>query len=526
MRSLTLKEEVRVFTVKYKADSSVERYKARLVEKAFTQTLGVDYQETFSPVAKLNIVSVLLSLAVNMDCMIHQLDVKNAFLNGNLEDERLKALLAREFETKDLGTLRYFLGMEVARPSEGIVINQRKCILDLLSKTGMTGCKPSETLMKANLKLQKECSLVNKEQYQSWAGELIAMRSTTGYYSLVWRNLVTWRSKKQAVVSRSSAEVDIRAIALGICEGVWLQRLLTELEDATTQHMVVRIYDDEGVQAAELIGCAQILLSELEPGGKVKDVWLNLVKDLEIQRYTKYRGQVHLELFYCPFGMENSFKNPFSSDISMTSLERVLKNGGANGTDGIENEKADTHKKREAIIRVLSVTVISAGDLPIVDLMGKSDPYAVLTMKKSDAINRTRVVNNSSNPVWNQTFDFVFEDGLHDMLILEVWDHDTFGKVPSSENSASSTQVSCENRFIPTPHISVNHSSQRMLKLLFQYPPAYDIICLIEKTIPVIDCFLDHSTMLQSRFPVAFVRTRAIKSEQQQSFPSPRAQSY
>ncbi|MBA0583681.1 hypothetical protein Gorai_014528, partial [Gossypium raimondii] len=153
---------------------------------------------------------------------------------------------------------------------------------------------------------------------------------------------------------------------------IWNEHYEFIIEDATTQHLVVRIYDDEGVQASEFIGCAQVLLSELEPG-KVKDVWLNLVKDLEIQRDSKYRGQVHLELLYCPFGMENSFTNPFSSDFSMTSLERVLKNG-ANGTDDIENEKAVTHKKREIIIRgVLSVTVISAEDLPIVDLMGKAD---------------------------------------------------------------------------------------------------------------------------------------------------------
>ncbi|KAA3470606.1 synaptotagmin-5-like [Gossypium australe] len=208
---------------------------------------------------------------------------------------------------------------------------------------------------------------------------------------------------------------------------IWNEHYEFIIEDATTQHLVVRIYDDEGLQASEFIGCAQVLLSELEPG-KVKDVWLNLVKDLEIQRDSNYRGQVHLELLYCPFGMENSFTNPFSSDFSMTSLERVLKNG-ANGTDDIENEKAVTHKKREIIIRgVLSVTVISAEDLPIVDLMGKADPYVVLTMKKSELKNQTRVVNDSLNPVWNQTFDFVVEDGLHDMLILEVWDHDTFGK--------------------------------------------------------------------------------------------------
>lgn len=41
-------------------------------------------------------------------------------------------------------------------------------------------------------------------------------------------------------------------------------------------------------------------------------------------------------------------------------------------------------------------------------------------------------MNESLNPVWNQTFDFVVEDGLHDLLIVEVWDHDTFGKVKMS----------------------------------------------------------------------------------------------
>ncbi|KAJ6355133.1 hypothetical protein OIU77_005679 [Salix suchowensis] len=88
-----------------------------------------------------------------------------------------------------------------------------------------------------------------------------------------------------------------------------------------------------------------------------------------------------------------------------------------------------TQKRREVIVRgVLSVTVISADDLPMVDLMGKADPFVTVTMKKSEMTNKTRVVNNCLNPVWNQTFDFVVEDGLHDMLVIEVWDHDTFGK--------------------------------------------------------------------------------------------------
>ncbi|KAL1563439.1 Synaptotagmin-5 [Salvia divinorum] len=208
---------------------------------------------------------------------------------------------------------------------------------------------------------------------------------------------------------------------------VWNEHFEFVIEDLATQHLTVKIYDDEGLQAAELIGAAQVQLSELQPG-KVKDVWLKLVKDLEIQRDTKNRGEVHLELLYCPNGMQNGLINPFAQKYSMTSLEKVFKNGSDGGNNINENGGEGTNGSVVIVRGVLSVTVISAEDLEPADLMGKADPYVVLTMKKTGSKNKTRVVDECLNPVWNQTFDFVVEDGLHDMLTLELWDHDTFGK--------------------------------------------------------------------------------------------------
>ena len=63
-------------TVKYKLDGTLDRYKARLVAKGFTQKYGMDYKETFAPVAKLNTVRVLLSVATNLDWPFLQMDIK------------------------------------------------------------------------------------------------------------------------------------------------------------------------------------------------------------------------------------------------------------------------------------------------------------------------------------------------------------------------------------------------------------------------------------------------------------------
>ncbi|GLT72996.1 hypothetical protein SLA2020_448860 [Shorea laevis] len=203
---------------------------------------------------------------------------------------------------------------------------------------------------------------------------------------------------------------------------VWNEHFEFIVEDASTQHLTVRVFDDEGIQAPELIGCAQVPLKDLKPGA--------------------------LELLYCPFGTEISFKNPSDPEYSLTYLEKRALESGVDGTEVGDLGKTTKQKKRNVIVRgVLSVTVIAAEDLPAVDLMGKADPFVVLIMKKSETKAKTRVLSNTLNPAWNQTFEFVVEDALHDMLIVEVWDHDTFGKEKIGRVIMTLTRVVLEGEF-------------------------------------------------------------------------------
>ncbi|RVW28756.1 Retrovirus-related Pol polyprotein from transposon RE2 [Vitis vinifera] len=125
----------------------------------------------------------------------------------------------------------------------------------------MLGCKPIDTPMDSQKKLviEKESTPVDRGRYQrlvgrliylshtrpdigfavSAAGNIIDRRSTSGYCSFVWGNLVTWRSKKQSVVARSSAKAEYKALAQGICEGIWIKRVLSELGQTSSSPILM-----------------------------------------------------------------------------------------------------------------------------------------------------------------------------------------------------------------------------------------------------------------------------------------------
>jgi hypothetical protein len=76
-----------VYKIKHNANGYLSKFKAKLVTKGYAQTYGIDYEETYSPVAKMTTVRAIIAMAAAKGWSLHQMDVKNAFLHGDLQEE-------------------------------------------------------------------------------------------------------------------------------------------------------------------------------------------------------------------------------------------------------------------------------------------------------------------------------------------------------------------------------------------------------------------------------------------------------
>ncbi|KAK1651569.1 hypothetical protein QYE76_069374 [Lolium multiflorum] len=159
-----------IFKRKTDADGNITIYKARLVAKGFRQIQGVDYDETFSPVAKLKSVRILLAIAAFFDYEIWQMDVKTAFLNGDIEEE-----------------------------------------LYMVQPKGFVDPKNADKVCK----LQRSIYGLKQASRMSWRG--------------LYLQEISWASSKQCTVVKSSTESEYIAASEASSEAVWMKRFIVEL---------------------------------------------------------------------------------------------------------------------------------------------------------------------------------------------------------------------------------------------------------------------------------------------------------
>ncbi|GKA78124.1 ribonuclease H-like domain-containing protein [Tanacetum coccineum] len=237
-----------LFRHKFHADGTLSRYKARLVTNGSTQLEGVDVDETFSPVIKTGTIQIVLSLATSRHWPIHQLDVKNAFLHGDLSETVYMhqppgfwdsvhpdyvCLLQRQ-GTDTAYLLLYVDDIVLTASSESLLqqiirsLHQEFAMIDLGSLQYPTFTRPDTSYAVQQLFSSSTTDLgAYSDAYR--AGCPTTRRSPSGYCLFLGNNLRSWSSKRQPTLSRSSAETGYCGVANAVAETCWLRNLLREL---------------------------------------------------------------------------------------------------------------------------------------------------------------------------------------------------------------------------------------------------------------------------------------------------------
>ncbi|GJS90787.1 putative ribonuclease H-like domain-containing protein [Tanacetum coccineum] len=293
-----------VFRNKKDERGIVVKNKARLVAQGHTQEEGIDYDEVFAPVARIEAIRLFLAYASFKDFVVYQMDVNSAFLYGKIEEEAPRAwyetlltyLLDNGFHKgqidktlfikrhKDdilsMGELSFFLGLQVKQKSNGIFISQDKYVAEILKKFDFASVKTTSTPMETNKALVKdeEAEDVDVHLYRSMIGSLMYLtasrpdimfavcacardspfdleafsdsdyagasldrKSTTGGCQFLGKRLISWQCKKQTIVANSTTEAEYVAAANCCGQVLWIQN---QMLDYGFNFMNTKIYID------------------------------------------------------------------------------------------------------------------------------------------------------------------------------------------------------------------------------------------------------------------------------------------
>nr|GFA59696.1 retrovirus-related Pol polyprotein from transposon TNT 1-94 [Tanacetum cinerariifolium] len=148
-----------------------ERLEARLVARGYRQEEGIDFEESFALVARLEAIRIFLAYAAHKNMVVYQMDVKTAFLNGDFREELYMSMM---------GKISFFLGLQISQSPRDIFINQSKYALKSLKKYGFESCDPMDTPMveKSKLDEDKEGKAVDPSHYRGMIGTLLYLTAS------------------------------------------------------------------------------------------------------------------------------------------------------------------------------------------------------------------------------------------------------------------------------------------------------------------------------------------------------------
>ncbi|GJZ11067.1 copia protein [Tanacetum coccineum] len=196
-----------IYKVKLDELGGILKNKARLATRGYRQEEGIDFEESFAPVARLDVIRIFLAYAGHMNMIVYQIDVKTTFLNDILcEEEYSKGtvdptLFIRR-QGKDI--------LLISQSLRGIFLNQSKYALESLKKYGMESSDPVDTPMVEKYKLDEDPQ-----------GKAVALHTI-----MEW--LVSWSSKRQKSDVISSTEAEYIVLSGGCAQVLWMRSQLTD----------------------------------------------------------------------------------------------------------------------------------------------------------------------------------------------------------------------------------------------------------------------------------------------------------